>query len=287
MRMTKRLITLGTLFLLAVTFGCGGSGGGDGGGSSTGTVALSMTDAKPMLPEVLGKEIISVFVEIDDVLVHMPGGGWKSLAKDMVENPYRIDLMEFSNGISSEFVPPVPLDKGKYTQIRLSVTKATLRLLDLDTDTTQDVPITIPSDNLKTDKNFDFEVAEGETAAVDITIDFDLSQSLVLEGAEYKLKPVLHIVDTEKAATINVTFDNSKLTDQDYVIITVKDQDKQVYTEVRVDKATGTTTTFSIFWLVPRQAYTVEIVYNPKTTSPVTDSIDVGEVDGIATVTFP
>jgi hypothetical protein len=68
-----------------------------------------------------------------------------------------------------------------------------------------DDAVTIPSENLKTDKNFSFDVQGG--GAADITIDFDLSQSIVVtdDGSgtlSYKLKPVLHIVDTVEAATI-------------------------------------------------------------------------------------
>lgn len=59
-------------------------------------------------------------------------------------------------------------------------------------------------------------------AAVDITIDFDLSKSLVLEGAVCKLKPVLHIVDTAGAATIEGTIDNL-LFSESYIVITVYD----------------------------------------------------------------
>jgi hypothetical protein len=147
--MTKSLITFCTLILLAVSFGCGGSGGGDGSGATTGTVSMSITDAKPVLPP----GVTNCFVTIDEVLVHTSGGTWQSL--QMVQTPYTIDLLQFSGGISTEFVPPVALGEGKYTQIRLSVTNAVLRFDN--GGTTQDVTVTIPSENLKTDQNFQFD----------------------------------------------------------------------------------------------------------------------------------
>jgi len=116
---------------------------------------------------------------------------------------------------------------------------------------------------------------------VDITIDFDLSKSLVLEGApgseSYKLKPVLHIVMTENAATIEGTIsegiaDKQKFRD-DYVVITVFTQiDSEEYTKLRVDLNKDDTgkkieTKYSIFWLVPDQSYRVEIDYDPATNS--------------------
>jgi hypothetical protein len=62
--------------------------------------------------------------------------------------------------------------------------------------------------------------------AVDITVDFDLSISIVVTGPdEYKLKPVLHIVHTSEAATIQGTiadesFDN---TGSSNAIVTILD----------------------------------------------------------------
>ena len=277
--MTKSLITLGTLILLAVTFGCGGGGGGSSSGSSTGTVSMSITDAKPVLPGL----VTNCFVTIDEVLVHSSGGGWESLK--MVQTPYTIDLLQFTDGATTEFVPPAELPSGKYTQVRLSVVSAKLRFNE---DPNDEVEITIPSENLKTDQNFDFDIAEGD--AVDITIDFDLSKSIVVTGPaanpSYKLKPVLHIVETAGSATIEGTIANKSFGEVEpgvipYVVITVFDSTGQEYTSIKVEKTTSDVkgnpvneTSYEIFWLVPNQAYTVRINYNPgKDDDPATDGI--------------
>jgi hypothetical protein len=137
--------------------------------------------------------------------------------------------------------------------------------------------VTIPSENLKTDKNFDFDVAE--SAAVDITVDFDLSKSIVVEGPagtpSYKLKPVLHIVRTEEAATIEGTVaEGTDLKEKfvdDYVVITVFAQsNSEEYTKIKVvldEDSAGKkiATTYSIYWIVPNQAYWLEIDYDPVT----------------------
>lgn len=266
MSLSKCLIFIISVISLAVTFGCGGSGGGSS-RASTGTISMSMTDAKPVLPD----NVTHCFVTIDEVLVHKSGGGWESLP--MVQTPYTIDLLQFTDGSTTEFVPPVALESGKYTQVRLSVISAKLRF---NNNPNNEVEITIPSANLKTDKNFDFYVTEG--AAVDITVDFDLSKSIVVEGPvgspSYKLKPVLHIVETAEAATIEGTIDNTKFVD--YVEITViAKSNGEEYTKVRVDKDdTVGATAYSIFWLVPNQAYTVKINYNPGSDDdPATDGI--------------
>ena len=68
----------------------------DGGGSSdTGTVAMSVTDARPLLPE----NVTNLFVEFSEVWVHKPGDGWKQL--DLVESPYTIDLLQFQDIIQA------------------------------------------------------------------------------------------------------------------------------------------------------------------------------------------
>jgi len=269
---SKKLLLVLMLSTLSLLAGCGGSGGGDEGGSSTGTVSMSITDAKPLLPV---ENIDHFFIWIEEVLVHKSGSGWVTLPlpkRPNPEEPYQIDLWQFYGGNTTELVPPVPLEKGKYTQVRLVVNSALLVINGTSYE------VSIPSESLKTDQNFEFDV---DKKAVDITIDFDLSKSLVLEGApgseSYKLKPVLHIVMTENAATIEGTIsegiaDKQKFRD-DYVVITVFTQiDSEEYTKLRVDLNKDDTgkkieTKYSIFWLVPDQSYRVEIDYDPATNS--------------------
>jgi len=263
MKILKCLIFVISVMSLAVIFGCGAGGReSDSESSSTGTVSMSITDAKPMLMENPGKKIENVFVTIDQVLVHKSSGGWKSLPLPKSPTPYRIDLLQFSEGNTTELVPPVALASGKYTQVRLSVASAAIIFKD---NPYVEIPITFPSENLKTDKNFDFEVTEGD--ATDITIDFDLSKSLIMEGHVYRLKPVLHIVETEAAATIEGAIANNMFGDG-YVVITVFDSTGQEYTTIQVDMDTKSgfdDTSYAIFWLVPDQSYKVEIDYYPKT----------------------
>jgi hypothetical protein len=259
MKILKSIVFAISLLSLAITFGCGGGGGGSESGSSgTGTLSMSMTDAKPMLPT----GVTNCFVTIDEVSVHSSGGGWQSLP--MARTPYTIDLLQFTEGLTTEFVPPVALPSGKYTQVRLSVVGAKIRF---NNDPNDEVGMTIPSENLKTNKNFDVDVDQG--AAVDITIDFDLSKSIVVEGPagspSYKLKPVLHLVETAEAATIEGFIANSSFIGS-YVVIRVVDTTGQEYTKVQVNKDTTagvTDTAYSVFWLVPNQAYTVQVNYNP------------------------
>jgi hypothetical protein len=264
----KRHAVLGVLLLflsgLPLTMSllsCGG--GGSGGGTSdngSGTLSMNITDAKPVLPP----GTTHVFVTIDEVSVHKDGGSWITLP--LAQSPYTIDLLQFSDGKTTHLVPPASLTSGKYTQIRLGVTGGSI-VFDTNGDGTdvETVPLEVPSGNLKTDKNFDFEVYGG--GAVDLTVDFDLSQSIVVEGnGTYKLKPVLHLVDTQEAATIRGTIPAAAFGSTTEATVTVWwDKDTsctldenvdEIYTQVVVESSDPN---FEIFWLVPDEAYIVQI----------------------------
>lgn len=231
---------------------------GGGGGTATfssGTLSVEITDAKPVLPT----GVAQVFVTIDEVSVHSSGGQWISLS--MAQTPFTMDLLQFTSGRTTQLVPPATLAPGKYTQLRLGVQSAMII-----TDTGQQLPVTIASGDLKTDKNFNFDVTGG--GAVTLTVDFDLSQSLVVTGSgSYKLKPVLHLVNTAQAATITGSINVAAYGFDQAVVIVTQDSDNsgnltpgdEEYTRLVVAKAQSNPTPFSIYWLVPGQSYIVEV----------------------------
>ena len=233
-----------------------------GGSSETGVITMSVTDAKPLLPE----NVTNLFVEFSEVQVHKPGEGWIGL--DLVESPYSIDLLQFQDGNTTELVPPAILQSGKYTQVRTVVSKATLRFAILDefgeVIGTEDRTVEIPSGNLKTDKNFTIDL--GADSAMDIIIHFDLSMSVVVSGSVekpiYKLKPVLHLFDQPlQAATIVGSIDFVSFGESDTATIRVISEiNGEVYTQVEIAKSnTEDPTEYRIFWIVPNQEYTVRI----------------------------
>jgi hypothetical protein len=234
------------LFLTA----CGGSGDGSG----TGTLSMSVTDAKPLLPE----NVTNLFVEFSEIWVHKAGGEWQQLA--LTETPYTIDLLQFQDGNKTELVPPAILDAGKYTQVRFFVTNAIMRMSN---DETTDQIIEIPSDNLKTDKNFTIDLTDG--SALDLVIHFDLSMSVVATGTgTYQMKPVLHLFeDPLQAAIISGSIDNASFGLSEKATVIVLDSNDMIYTKVEIEKSTtDNPTDFSIFWLVPNQIYSVQIDLN-------------------------
>ncbi len=257
--MNRRILSL----VFAVTMGIilAGCGTGSGGSSATtGALSMSITDAKPVLP---ATGVESVSVTFDEISVHKSGGGWTTLAA--VHQPYTIDLYQFSDGNKTQFVPPVQLESGKYTQVRIGVVSGTIRINGVD------YPLEIPSENLRTEKNFEFNVQGG--GGVDLTVDFDLSQSVVLTGSgTYQLKPVLHLVTTTEAWTIQGKINSSSFgssTEQkEAIVIVFWDSNRngqfdsgvdEEYTRLRIPKGNSPQTEFRIFWLVPEENYNVQV----------------------------
>jgi hypothetical protein len=235
---------------------CGGGGGG--GSNPSGEVSMSITDAKPLLPEG-ADQATNLKVTFTEILVHKSGGGWISLPL-AGDPPHTIDLLQFIDGNTTEIVPPVLLVYGKYTQIRIIVSEA---WISFDSGNNWD-PVVIPPGHLKTDKNFTFDPQD--PSAADIIIDFDLSRSLVVTDPfgtpSYKLKPVLHIVEAVEAAMITGTIADASFAGSD-AIITVLDTNGEVYTKLTVEKdESNNDVGFSIFWLVPNKNYNVEIDFD-------------------------
>ena len=234
--------------VLLLLVGCEGGGSSDG---STGTLTANITDAKPVIPG----DPEELWITFEEVLAHRSGGGWISLP--LPQTPLIINLLAFHDGVTTQLVTPVELASGKYTQIRLVVSDAYMVI----TSVAQSIDLDVPSGNLKTDKNFTFEVIAD--TAVDITVDFDLSQSIVVTGAnQYKLKPVLHISETQEAATICGSIDPLAPGDpaQDVTVTVIRDFNSETYTDVTVTRDSDTDPAqFCIFWLVPNEDYTVQI----------------------------
>ncbi len=267
---SRKALSVAMVFCLAWVLGSCGSGGGGGGSDShsdshssdSGEVSVSVTDAKPMLPP--GTE--KVLITFDNVSVHKsteitPEGEEEWTSLPLAHSPYTIDLLEFADGKTTSLVPPVKLETGHYTQIRIGVTSATIVISGVA------YAVTIPSGNLKTDKEFDFVVTGG--GAVHLTVDFDLSQSIVVTGSgEFKLKPVLHIVQTTEAASITGQISGATFgASTEATVIVTWDRDNsgslsagdEEYTRLSVFKGATDPTPFNVFWLVPNQSYMVQI----------------------------
>ena len=278
MKLHKLLIFLTIAFLFLMIVACGGGGGSIG----YGEVIVHITDANPLLPEGAGN-ITNLWITFTDVLVHKSGGGWISLPL-AGDSPYVIDLLQFYDGKITEIVPSVLLEYGKYSQIRLIIESATIRF---DDDPATDSPVIIPPEHLKTDKSFILDVNKPE--AVDLIIDFDLSQSLVvtdpLGTPSYKINPVIHIVRAAEAATIKGEISQGSFIVGQNAAVTVFIPNSGVqggykeYTKIEVSESDTGPTKFSIYWLVPNQDYRVEIKFDPEFGNGIDFSEDISAND--------
>jgi polyhydroxybutyrate depolymerase len=265
--MNKRVVyfVLWTAVLLLFSSCGGGSGGSSDGASpdgSSGTLSIAVTDARPVIPG----NPSEVWITFEEVLAHGPGGDWVSLP--LPQSPLRINVLAFANGQTTDLVPPVELDSGEYTQLRLVVSTAEMLINGVATP----IDLDVPSGFLRIDKNLTFDVPRD--AAVDLTLDFDLSQSIVATGSsEYRLKPVLHLVRTQQAAAIQGVIPPDAFGGSAAATLTLwrnKDSNcnldatvDEVYTKVDVPK--GDPARFKIHWLEPREAYIVQVDAGGKT----------------------
>ena len=264
---------IGCLFFV---ISCGSDSGTT---SESGSVTMSVTDARPLLPV----QVDNFFVEFSEVWVHKPGDGWIML--ELVESPCTIDLLQFHDGATTELVPPVSLSVGKYTQVRFVLNQAWLGVSNGEEIET--IPVDIPTEYLRTDKNFTIDLDPG--SAIDLVVHFDLSTSIVASGTEsepnYSLKPVLHLFgDPLNAAVIDGRIDNEFIGGSGQAIITVISNDSgDTYTQVvvpeSVDAEPSSTSDFSIYWLVPDRSYTVEIDMGGDGTVDCMESIDAEDLE--------
>jgi hypothetical protein len=250
---TKSLYIPFLLMILLILAGCSGGGGSGTGTAGYGTITMDIADAKPFIE---GGEPDELWIVIEEVLVHKSGDGWISM--DLIDEPVKINLLAFSNGLKTQLVPPMQITRGHITQIRLVISEAYMVFYGNPDET---IEIDVPSGKLRTDKACDWYPDDG--GYLRITIHFDLSQSIVQTGVdEYKLKPVFHLFDDDllDAATICAYIDNISFPDSpdDKLLATVlydpgpAADDEIPYTKVLITEDTEEDLTyFCIYWIVP------------------------------------
>ncbi|MFO8101474.1 MAG: DUF4382 domain-containing protein [Dehalococcoidia bacterium] len=111
-------------------------------------------------------------------------GGWITLAMSGT-NP--VDIIQYQDGLEA-LLASEELEAGKYTQVRLAISKVEVVYLDDSGSETQTAEAMLPSGKLKFTRPFD--VVAGEMTV--LSFDFVVDKSIVITGAgEIILKPVL------------------------------------------------------------------------------------------------
>jgi len=178
--------------------GCDSSSS-SGSDSDSGSLSLSVTDAP-----IDGAD--NVFVEFTAVEFKPADGSSITFTFDEAKS---IDLLAQQGGNSAPLITDEDVPAGDYNWVRLAV--------NAEHDTVMDSYIVIGGDEHELEVpsgsqsglklNSGFTVPEGGSAS--FTIDFDLRHSIVEANGEYKLKPVLRLIDNSGAATITGSIDSS------------------------------------------------------------------------------
>jgi len=256
MNMKKRVFcAIFSGIILMLLFGCGGSGGS---GADSGTLSVDVADAKPLLPD----DITGLEIQFSKVRVHTSGGGWEDC--DVITDP--IDLLQLHSGKSAVLVPNCPIKAGKITQLRFEIENARIVKSGVVESMDLNVP---PSGTLKTDKNFTVDMGNG--AFVALTAHFDPTRSIVVTGppsSSYRLKPVIHLLHTHKAATICGGINPGTFSDSRVIVTVIVDKDKsetfndadELYAQIAVEKDSDVDpTNFCTYWVDPDQQYLIEV----------------------------
>lgn len=194
-----------SLVVAALVSGCGGSSSGSSStASGTGSLSLAVTDAP-----IDGAD--NVFVEFTAVELKPASGSSQTITFD---TPKKIDLLAQQGGNSALLITDQSIPSGQYNWVRLAVNAES----DGDPQNNSYIVIngtphelTVPSGSQSGLKlNNGFTVPDGGSAS--FTIDFDLRHSIVEANGDYKLKPVLRLIDNAGAATIRGTIDLSVVT---------------------------------------------------------------------------
>lgn len=193
-------------FIAASATGCGSSGVvSDGGGSSSsGKLSISVTDA-PV------DNASHVVVEFTGVTLQPETGGRLEFDFDPNDPPRQIDLLALNGGGSETILDGVRVPAGRYDWIRLKVNAECDTMdsyIEIPGDINSPYSLYVPSGSESGLKlNHGFDMPAGGSAS--FTIDFDLRRSVNNPQGQgrcsgnYKLKPVLRIVDNTDVGSIS------------------------------------------------------------------------------------
>jgi hypothetical protein len=179
--------------VVALTAGIAASacGGPDTGPSGSGSLRMMIKDS----PFSDAKALLVTFSQVSVHKSDTPDGEWIKVAGERTCDLKHLESVQDLLGTET-------LGSGHYTQIRLLVSKAVVYFDDESTGpactptapTTTHADVTIPSGEVKLNRQFD--IAEGATTTV--TVDFDGDKSVhLLPSGGYMMSPVISVVSVQ------------------------------------------------------------------------------------------
>ena len=207
-----RILALGLVITGLLFSSCGGGGGNSGtssggssgsapsagasGGSENGMLTINMTDS-PF------SDAKAVLVTFNQVQVHSSGGTWVTLPFAGNAGSRTCDLKKLTNG-AQDALGTGQLPAGHYTMVRLVVSQSTLYFdnptagpacsPNIAEPAGSSAPLTIPSGEIKLNREFDL----AKTKATTMLLDFDGDRSINQTGnGKYMMNPVVGIVSVQ------------------------------------------------------------------------------------------
>ena len=165
----KRLAIIFCLVLITLTlFGCGQSGSSS---SGKGLLQVKVTDQP-------GQGLTKILITVNKVEVHRTGGDWTTV----VDLEKTFDLMQIKT--SELQIGEQSIQTGKYTEVRLYISKAVV------SDADGDIEVKVPSDAIRLIGNWD--VKTGQTTI--LTLDFSADEFLMfIANGQDQLTPTIKL----------------------------------------------------------------------------------------------
>jgi hypothetical protein len=195
MKFRKRIIFCVLVIAYLFVCSCGGGSGTSSGGAGSNSLNINITDS-PF------SDAKSILVTFSQVQVHSSGGGWVTVPFPGGDGTRTCDLTKLAG--SQDVLGTGPIMPGHYTMIRLVVSQSTLYFDNGSTGPTcgsyiapptgLNAPLTIPSGDIKLNREFDLST----TRSTNILLDFNGDRSIIKTGNNnYTMNPVIGIVSVQ------------------------------------------------------------------------------------------
>ncbi len=265
------------ILLMGLIYACNESINGDDPVEKSGTVTISLTDA-PFPAELVEEVNVTIdsiklkIAENDDSEEGESESGFVTLAVDKTFN-----LLELGNG-ETEILGDIDVPAGEYSEIRMHVTEAKIKLVEEE----EEMDIKIPggsSSGLKIKIKPALVVNEGES--YEVLLDFDVSRSFFVKGNPKKekikgfmFKPVIRATNMALAGSLT-----GKVTEENEEEILLKNARVYVLSaeEITDTIATGKTNKEGIYKIIgiPNGTYNINCGKEGYTNPAGIEAIDI------------
>lgn len=207
--------TVGIFLLVLLVPACGGSGGGGGGagvggpgpgdGPAVGTLGVEITDA-PIDVRLIEQSTVWV----DKILIHRHSDGENGFVTLFDGQPKEVELTALRNGLTNA-IASGHIEEGSYSQLRLHVSDAYLKLTNGREYSTEDGTLKLTSQGSSGYKIFfdpPFVIEEGETT--NVLLDFDMPKTFspipgsdVDDARSFRMHPLIRTSVTELSGDVS------------------------------------------------------------------------------------